>query len=312
MTEKLIASVGGSIGRACSGAVTAGSAMVLETVALMSPAMATISPASALSTGTRSRPRKANTLVARPSSTTLPSTSIALIGMLVVSLPLSIRPVRMRPRNGSRSSKVASIRNGPASTRGRGTWLTMVSNSGVRSPERTSSVRPGIAGAAAGVERREVELLVIGLEVEEQLEHLVEHFGRARVGAVDLVDDDDRLEAERERLAGDELGLRHRPLGRVDQQDDAVDHGEDALDLGAEIGVAGRVDDVDVRSVPVDRGALGEDGDPALLLEVVRIHRPLLDALVVAEGAGLAEELVDKRRLAVIDVGDDRHVTEVH
>ena len=64
--------------------------------------------------------------------------------------------------------------------------------------------------------------------------------------------------------------------------------------------------------LPVDRRALGEDGDPALLLEVVRIHRPLLDALVVAEGAGLAEELVDKGRLAVIDVRDDRHVAQVH
>ena len=105
----------------------------------------------------------------------------------------------------------------------------------------------GITGAAAGVERREVELLVVGFEVEEQLEDFVEHFGRARVGAVDLVDDDDRLEAERQRLAGDELGLRHRSFGGVDQQDHAVDHRQDALDLGAEIGVAGRVDDVDVR-----------------------------------------------------------------
>jgi hypothetical protein len=78
--------------------------------------------------------------------------------------------------------------------------------------------------------------------------------------------------------------------------------------------VAGRVDDVDVAvlAVPLDRRALGEDGDPALLLEVVRIHRPLLDALVVAEGAGLAEQLVDEGRLAVIDVGDDRHVAEAH
>ena len=112
--------------------------------------------------------------------------------------------------------------------------------------------RARVTGAAAGVERREIELLVIGLEVEEQLEHLVEHFGGARVGAVDLVDDDDRLEAERERLAGDELGLRHRPFGGVDEQDDAVDHRQDALDLGAEIGVAGRVDDVDVGAVPFD------------------------------------------------------------
>jgi hypothetical protein len=102
------------------------------------------------------------------------------------------------------------------------------------------------------------------------------------------------------------------PSAGVDEQDDAVDHREDALDLGAEIGVARRVDDVDPHRLaargrcPLDRRALGQDGDPALLLEVVRIHRPLLHALVVAEGAGLAEQLVDKGRLAVIDVGDDR------
>jgi len=76
--------------------------------------------------------------------------------------------------------------------------------------------------------------------------------------------------------------------------------------------VARRVDDVDVDAVPVDRRALGKDGDPALLLEVVRVHRPLLDALVVAEGARLAKELVDKRGLAMIDVRDDRDVTQVH
>ena len=188
----------------------------------------------------------------------------------------------------------------------------MVSNSGVEVARADVVGEPGVAGAAAGVERREVELLVVGVEVEEQFENLVEDFGGAGVGAVDLVDDDDRPEAERERLAGDELGLRHRPFGGVDQQDHAVDHRQDALDLGAEIGVAGRVDDVDVGAVPVDRRALGEDGDPALLLEVGRIHRPLLDALVVAEGAGLAEQLVDQRGLAVIDVGDDRHVAEFH
>ena len=116
------------------------------------------------------------------------------------------------------------MRNGPASTRGGGTWLTIVSNKR-REVARADVVGgAGVTGAAAGVERREVELLVIGLEVEEQLEHFVEHFGGPRVGAVDLVDDDDRLEAERERLAGDELGLRHRPFGGVDQQDHAVDH----------------------------------------------------------------------------------------
>src|SRR3546814_20153356 len=93
----------------------------------------------------------------------------------------------------------------------------------------------GVAVAARGVEDREVELLVIGFERQEQLEHLVEHFGGARVATVALVDDDDRLEAECERLAGDELGLRHRAFGGVDEQDDAVDHAEDPLTLPPQI-----------------------------------------------------------------------------
>ena len=133
-----------------------------------------------------------------------------------------------------------------------------------------------------------------------------------RVGLVDLVDADDRLQADLQRLADDELGLRHRPFGGVDQHDRAVDHREDALDLAAEIGVAGRVDDVDAHVLPHDRGRLGEDGDAALALEVVGIHHPLGDALVVAERAGLLQQAVDERRLAVVDVGDDGDVSQFH
>src|SRR5690606_12601686 len=73
----------------------------------------------------------------------------------------------------------------------------------------------GIAAAARGIEDREIELLVIGLERQEELEYLVKDFGGARVAAVDLVDDHDGLEAERERLAGHELGLRHRSFGSI-------------------------------------------------------------------------------------------------
>ena len=52
-------------------------------------------------------------------------------------------------------------------------------------------------------------------------------------------------QAELQRLAEHELGLRHGAFGGVDQQHHAVDHRQDALDLAAEVGVAGRVDDVD-------------------------------------------------------------------
>ena len=143
------------------------------------------------------------------------------------------------------------------------------------------------AVAARTVEDREVELLVGGVERGKQVEHLVDHLDMARVRPVDLVDDDDRLQADLERLADDELGLRHRPFGGVDQHDGRIDHRQDALHLAAEIGVAGRVDDVDAGVLPVDRGRLGQDGDAAFLFEIVGIHGALGDALVFAERAGL-------------------------
>ncbi len=89
LTAKRIDKVGGSIGCAWSGSVTAGSAIVLATVAVVRPAIEMMSPACASSTGTRSSPRNAMIFDARPVSTTLPSLSSAWIGMLVLTVPLA-------------------------------------------------------------------------------------------------------------------------------------------------------------------------------------------------------------------------------
>ena len=140
-----------------------------------------------------------------------------------------------------------------------------------------------------------------------QREHLLD----AGVAAVDLVDDDDRAQAKLERLAQDEARLRHRAFDGVDQQQAAVGHVEDALDLAAEVGVAGGVDDVDLDAPVGDRGVLGEDGDAALALQVVRVHDQLADLLVLAEHVGLLEQAIDQGGLAVVDVRDDGDVAEV-
>ena len=169
---------------------------------------------------------------------------------------------------------------------------------------------PALLGRA--VEDREIELLLAGVERGEQVEHLVDDHRRPRVGTVDLVDHDDGLEAHLERLRHHELGLRQRPFGGVDQHQRAVDHVEDALDLAAEIGVARGVDDVDAGVLPEDRGGLGQDGDAALALEIVGIHRPLGHPLVLAKGAGLLQQPVDQGGLAMVDMGDDGDVAKVH
>ena len=169
---------------------------------------------------------------------------------------------------------------------------------------------PALLGRA--VEDREVELLVGCIERSEQVEHFIDHLTGARVGAVDLVDDDDGLEAHLERLRHHELGLRQRTLGGVDQHQRAVHHVEDALDLAAEIGVARRIDDVDAGAVPDHRGSLGKNGDAALALEIVGIHGTLDHALVLAIRAGLLQQAVDQGSFAMVDVRDNGDVAKIH
>ena len=92
----------------------------------------------------------------------------------------------------------------------------------------------------------------------KQVVGLVDDLGDARVGAVGLVEHEDDGQLRLERLAQHEAGLRQRALARVDEQHDAVDHRQAALDLAAEVGVAGGVDDV-------DRHAAGDAGVDAAL-----------------------------------------------
>ena len=65
-------------------------------------------------------------------------------------------------------------------------------------------------------------------------------------------------------------------------------------------------------SLPGDRGAFGEDGDAALALQVVGIHGALGHLLVGAEGAALAQQLIDQRGLAMVDMRDDGDVANIH
>ena len=135
------------------------------------------------------------------------------------------------------------------------------------------------------VDDRELDLALVRVEVEEELVDLVHDLFEAGVGAVDLVDDEDDRQPRLERLAQDEARLRQRPFARVDEQQHAVDHRERALDLAAEVGVAGRVDDVHLHVAVANGRVLGEDRDPLLALEVHRVHHALVDVLVVAERA---------------------------
>ena len=107
--------------------------------------------------------------------------------------------------------------------------------------------------------------------------------------------------------------MRLRTVGGVHDEQHAVNHVHDALHFAAEIRVTGRVHNVDMVILVFERGILGADGDALLLLQVHRIHQALLLRLVLvgAEGAGLFEQAVHERRLAVVHVRDNRDISYV-
>ena len=176
---------------------------------------------------------------------------------------------------------------------------------------REVRVERRLPGARVRVDDRELDLLLVGVEVEEERVDLVDDLGDARVGPVDLVDDQDHVQLQLERLAQHEAGLGQRALAGVDQQQHAVDHRQPALDLAAEVGVPGRVDDVDLRPAVAHGRVLGQDRDALLALEIARVEHAILYRFVLAEGPGLPQHRVDQRRLAMVDVRDDRHVADV-
>lgn len=144
----------------------------------------------------------------------------------------------------------------------------------------------------------------------------------AGVGTVHLVDAQDHRQLGLKGLAQHEAGLRQRAFGGVHEQDDAVDHRDAALDLAAEVGVAGGVDDVerDALGVTVLGGqragvlhgrVLGEDGDALLAFQIVGVHHAIRHFLTLGEHMRLLKHRIDQRGLAVIDVSHNCHIPDI-
>ena len=167
------------------------------------------------------------------------------------------------------------------------------------------------AGLGIRVQHREIELVLGSLQINEQIVNFIEHGGGARVGPVDLVEDDDGEQLGLERLLQDVTRLRQRAFARVHQKEHAIHHFQGALDFPAEITVAGRIHDIDFRVFVKQRRIFCQNGDTAFALEVVRVHHARYDHLVVSKHAALVQHGVHQRGFAVVDVGDDGDIANL-
>ena len=163
---------------------------------------------------------------------------------------------------------------------------------------------------AAGENYWKVELVFSGAKLVEQFKRLVHHPIGARTGTVDFVDHNDDFQTQRERFFGHKTRLRHRALNCVNQQQRAVDHRQHTLNFATEIGVAGRVNNVDSRAFVDHRAVFGEDGDAAFAFDVIAVHDAFTHLLVRSESAGLFEQAVHERGFAVVDVSNDGDIAQ--
>ena len=111
-------------------------------------------------------------------------------------------------------------------------------------------------------------------------------------------------------LTPDRLGLRLDARHRAEHRDRAVEHAQRALDLGGEVDVPRRVDDVDPVVAPEAGRRGGGDRDAALLL----LHHPVHGRGAVVDLADLVvdprveEDPLGSRRLTGIDVRHDADI----
>ena len=131
-----------------------------------------------------------------------------------------------------------------------------------------------------------------------------------RLRQVDLVHDRHDLEPVLDREVRVRERLRLDALRRVDDEHGALARLQRARHLVREVHVTGRVDEVELVPLPRHAHGLRLDRDAALALELHRVEH-LRAHVARGDGVGDLEDAVGERRLAVVDVRDDREVADL-
>jgi len=147
--------------------------------------------------------------------------------------------------------------------------------------------------------------------LQKEVEHFVDDFVGSGIFPVDFIDDDDGSQSDFEGFSEDESGLRHRTFGGIDEDEATVSHTEDAFDFPAEVGVTGRVDDIDFDPLKRDGNVFGKNGDAPFPFKIVGVENLLSGQLGIPELSALPEHTIDERSFAVIDVSDNGNVSEI-
>ena len=158
---------------------------------------------------------------------------------------------------------------------------------------------------------RELQLIFICIQLNEQVQNFVNNFINTLVRAVNLVDYNNRFQVLFQCFTQYVFGLRHRAFISINQQQYAVNHGQYAFNLAAEVSMARGVQNVDFYAVVHNSGVFRQNGDTTFTFQSIGVHNTFFNALVSTENAALLQHSINQGRLAMVNVGNNCYITNI-
>jgi hypothetical protein len=109
-------------------------------------------------------------------------------------------------------------------------------------------------------------------------------------------------------LREDKTGLGQGSLAGVDKEDRSVNHRKCPFNLAAEIGMPGRIKNIDLYAVPYDRTVLSGNCDSPFPFKVHIVHQALCSLSSLPEHSALFKHRIHKGSLSVVDMGYYRNI----
>ena len=75
--------------------------------------------------------------------------------------------------------------------------------------------------------------------------------------------------------------------------------------------MSGSVHDIDLSSFIIYSSVFTQDRDSPFPLEIIGVHDPFLYCLIFAKYTALPEQTIYQCGFAVVNMGDDRHVSDI-
>ena len=130
---------------------------------------------------------------------------------------------------------------------------------------------------------------------------------------VELVDEDHAGDAQLPGESPDPLGADLDSVDGVHHEHGEIDHAQGGVDVANEVGVARRVDEVDLVALPLERGVGQGERHPALGLLGVEVEHgvAIFDPAQTADGPSPVEQRLCQRRLPRPAVSHKRNIANL-